>query len=219
MITKKTTLLASLFIMFVSMQTQANNTQVTKVIAETAEQVSPLLNGQQIPSAVEVTTINGKKVSLGQVLNKKKTILFFYRGGWCPFCNTQMGQLKKIENKLAQLGFQLIGISTDNAQDLQKSMGKHQMNYQLLADFNSITSQAFGLAYFASQKTTDRYLSAMKLKNPLQKNKAGNERLVLPVPAVYVIDNTGLVQFNYVNPNYKVRLHEELLLKAASLVK
>ncbi len=219
MITKKTTLLASLFIMFVSMQIQANNTQVTKVIAETAEQVSPLLNGQQIPSAVEVTTINGKKVSLGQVLNNKKTILFFYRGGWCPFCNTQMGQLKKIENKLAQLGFQLIGISTDNAQDLQKSMGKHQMNYQLLADFNSITSQAFGLAYFASQKTTDRYLSAMNLKNPLQKNKAGNERLVLPVPAIYVIDNTGLVQFNYVNPNYKVRLHEELLLKAASLVK
>lgn len=219
MITKKTTLLASLFIMFVSMQTQANNTQVTKVIAEAAEQVSPLLNGQQIPSAVEVTTINGKKVSLGQVLNNKKTILFFYRGGWCPFCNTQMGQLKKLENKLAQLGFQLIGISTDNAQNLQKSVGKHQMNYQLLADFNSITSQAFGLAYFASQKTTDRYLSTMNLKNPLQKNKAGNERLVLPVPAIYVIDNTGLVQFNYVNPNYKVRLHEELLLKAASLVK
>jgi len=219
MITKKTTLLASLFIILVSMQTQANNTQVAKVIAETAEQVSPLLNGQQIPSAVEVTTINGNKISLGQVLNNKKTILFFYRGGWCPFCNTQMGQLKKVENKLAQLGFQLIGISTDNAQDLQKSIGKHQMNYQLLADFNSITSQAFGLAYFASQKTTDRYLSAMNLKNPLQKNQAGNERLVLPVPAIYVIDSTGLVQFNYVNPNYKVRLHEELLLKAASLIK
>ncbi|NQY87249.1 MAG: redoxin domain-containing protein [Colwellia sp.] len=22
-------------------------------------------------------------------------MLFFYRGGWCPFCNTQMVQLKK----------------------------------------------------------------------------------------------------------------------------
>ena len=130
-----------------------------------------------------------------------------------------MGQLKKIENKLSKLGFQLIGISTDNAQNLQKSIGKHQLNYQLLADFNSITSQAFGLAYFASQKTTDRYISAMNLKNPLQKNAAGDKRLVLPVPAIYVIDNNGLVQFNYVNPNYKVRLHEELLLKAASLVK
>jgi peroxiredoxin len=218
-ITTKNTLLTSLFILIISMQAQANNNQITKRIAETAEQVSPLMNGQKIPKAIEVTTSAGENVSLGQVLNNKKTILFFYRGGWCPFCNTQMGQLKKIEHKLEKLGFQLIGISTDRASDLRKSMGKHQLNYQLLADFNSVTSQAFGLAYFASQKTTDRYLSAMNLKNPLQPNKAGDKRLVLPVPAIYVIDSSGLVQFNYVNPNYKVRLHEDLLLKAASLVK
>jgi peroxiredoxin len=62
-------------------------------------------------------------------------------------------------------------------------------------------------------------MAAMHLNNPLQKNKADDKRLVLPVPAIYVIDSTGLVQFNYVNPNFKVRLHEELLLKAASLVK
>ncbi|NQY87248.1 MAG: redoxin domain-containing protein [Colwellia sp.] len=102
---------------------------------------------------------------------------------------------------MAKLGFQLIGISTDNAQNLQKSISKHQLNSQLLTDFNSVTSQAFGLAYFASQKATDRYIAAMELKNPLQKNKAGNKRLVLPVSAIYVIDNNGLVQFNYVNPN------------------
>lgn len=212
--------LASLFILFTSSQTLAvNNTHTVKAIAETAGQVSPLMNGQQIPATVEVTTVDGEKLSLGQVLNNKKTILFFYRGGWCPFCNTQMGQLKQIDEQLNKLGFQLIGISTDNPQDLQKSIGKHQLDYQLLADFNSVTSQAFGLAYFSSQKVTDRYLAKIDLKNPLQKNKAGDKRLVLPVPAIYVIDSQGLVQFNYVNPNYKVRLHEELLLRAAELVK
>lgn len=219
MLTTKHTLLVSLFILFISMHAQANSNQLTKNIAETAEQVSPLMNGQQIPNAIGVTTSEGEKVSLGQVLNNKKTILFFYRGGWCPFCNTQMGQLKKIENELEKLGFQLIGISTDDVKNLQKNIGKHQLSYQLLADFNSVTSQAFGLAYFTSQKTTDRYLAGMNLKNPLQKNKAGDKRLVLPVPAIYVIDSSGLVQFNYVNPNFKVRLHEDLLLKAASLVK
>ena len=217
---KKTAVLTSLFILFTSAQIfAANNAQTSKAIAETAEQVRPLMNGQQIPATAQVTTIDGKKLSLGQVLNNKKTILFFYRGGWCPFCNTQMGQLKKIEEPLNKLGFQLIGISTDTEQDLQKSIGEHQLNYQLLADFNSIISQAFGLAFFTSQKVTDRYVDKLNLKNPLQKNKAGDERLVLPVPAIYVIDSKGLVQFNYVNPNYKVRLHEELLLKAAELVK
>ncbi|MFT6249230.1 MAG: hypothetical protein ACJAZQ_002444 [Cognaticolwellia sp.] len=88
-----------------------------------------------------------------------------------------MGQLQKIEGNLAKLGFQLIGISTDNEQDLQKSIGKNQLNYQLLADFNSVTSQAFGLAYYASQKITDRYMPAMHLNKPLQQNKAGDKRL------------------------------------------
>lgn len=212
--------LTSLLILFTSLQAFAtSDTMPVKGIAETAEQVSPLLNGQHIPAAIQVTTSEGDTLSLGQVLNNKKTVLFFYRGGWCPFCNTQMGQLKKIENQLTKLGFQLIGISTDNVQDLQKSIDKHQLNYQLLADFNSVTSQAFGLAYYSSQKVTAGYLSKMDLKNPLQKNKAGDKRLVLPVPAIYVIDSQGLVQFNYVNPNYKVRLHETLLLTAAELVK
>ena len=216
----KNTLLASLFILVANSQAfAANNMQQKKDIAESAEQVSPLMNGQYVPAEVQVTTSDGKKLSLGQVLNNKKTVLFFYRGGWCPFCNTQMGQLKKIEGQLDKLGFQLIGISTDNEQDLKKSIGKNKLNYQLLADFNSVTSQAFGLAFFSSQKVTDIYLAKMDLKNPLQKNKAGDERLVLPVPAIYVIDSKGLVQFNYVNPNFKVRLHEDVLLKAAELVK
>jgi len=218
--TIKNTLLASLLILFTSTEAFSfSNILSVKTIAETAEQVSPLMNGQHIPAAVQVTTSEGKKLTLGQVINNKKTVLFFYRGGWCPFCNTQMGQLKKIENQITELGFQLIGISTDSVKDLQKSIGEHQLDYQLLADFNSVTSQAFGLAYYSSQKITDRYLAKMDLTNPLQKNKAGDERLVLPVPAIYVIDSQGLVQFNYVNPNYKVRLHEALLLKAVELVK
>jgi len=218
-ITNYTLLLSLLFLVTSPTVLAGNTANNIKTIAESAEQVSPLMNGQLIPATIEVITAQGKKESLGQVLNNQKTILFFYRGGWCPFCNTQMGQLKKVESKLNKLGFQLVGISTDSPQDLQKSIAEHQLNYQLLADFDSKISQAFGLAFFSSQKVTDRYLAKMKLKNPLQENKAGVNRLVLPVPAIYVIDSSGLVQFNYVNPNFRVRLHEELLLKAASLVK
>lgn len=188
-----------------------------KQIAESADLVSPLLNGQQAPE-MQVTTIENKQVPLSKVLNNKKTILFFYRGGWCPFCNTQMGQLKQLEPKLKTAGFQLVGVSTDAPENLQKSVDKMSLDYQLISDYNSTISQAFGLAFFTSQKVTERYLAKMNLTNPLQKNGHGDERLVLPVPAIYVIDSKGLVQFSYVNPNFKVRLHPELLLKAAQLV-
>lgn len=189
-----------------------------KPIAESADSVSPLLNGQTIPD-VMVTDANGSKTSLSQFINGQKTILFFYRGGWCPFCNTQMGQLKEIEPQLNNLGFKLIGVSTDAPEGLKKSISRMDLGYSLLSDFESKLSQAFGLAFFTDEKTTKRYVSRLNLTNPLKKNKAGETRLVLPVPAVYVIDGEGLVHFNYVNPNFKVRLDETVLLKAAESVK
>ncbi len=42
-------------------------------------------------------------------------------------------------------------------------------------------------------------------------------RNALPVPAVYLVDAEGTVQFNYVHPNYRVRLDTELLLAAAEV--
>ncbi|QDP02699.1 AhpC/TSA family protein [Thalassotalea sp. PS06] len=190
----------------------------SKPIAESADLVTPLLVGQEVPE-VQTTTLEGKQVSLQSVIDGKPTILFFYRGGWCPFCNVQMGQLQAIEQDLVKLGYQLIGVSTDSPADMQKSITKEALSYQLVSDFDSKMSQAFGLAFFTSQKVTDRYLDKMDLQNPLQKNAAGEERLVLPAPAVYVIDDEGLVHFQYVNPNFRVRLDPQLLLMAAELAK
>ena len=137
------------------------------------------------------------------------------RGGWCPFCNTQMGQLKAIEPELKKLGFNLLGISTDANSGLKKSIEKMDLGYELLSDYNSNISKAFGIAVFTDDKTTKRYLKLLQLTNPLQKNVNGEERLVLPVPAIYVIDEKGLVHFNYVNPNFRVRLKEDVLLSVA----
>lgn len=196
----------------------ASTFATAKPVAESADTVMPLLPGQTVPS-VMTNTIDNKQVDLAKLVNAKPTVLFFYRGGWCPFCNVQMGQLQAIEDDLKALGFQLIGISTDSPEDLQKSIRDKELNYQLLSDYNSQVSQAFGLAFFTSKEVTDRYLAKMNLQNPLQKNAKGEERLVLPAPAVYVIDDKGLIQFQYVNPNYKTRLEPALLLHAATLAK
>ena len=187
-----------------------------KKIAETDQILSPLLVGQTIPD-VMTTTITGEQKPLATFIGNKPTILFFYRGGWCPFCNVQMGQLQAIEKDLSKMGYQLVGISTDSPADLKKSLKDKELSYQLLSDYNSTVSQAFGLAFFASEKVTKRYTSKMNLANPLQKNIKGEDRLVLPAPAVYIIDNEGLVHFQYINPNFKVRLDPELLLHAAKL--
>ncbi|WP_083698155.1 peroxiredoxin-like family protein [Shewanella sp. UCD-KL21] len=190
---------------------------MAKPIASDEYHVMPLMNGQQIPS-VDLKDVAGNKVNLQTLTAAKPTIFFFYRGGWCPFCNVQMGQLKAIEPKLIEMGFQLVGISPDSPAKLKASMNDNKLGYLLLSDENMTASQAFGIAFYTSEKVTSMYRAKLSVENSLWTTPEGEQRLVLPVPAVYVADKTGLVHFQYINPNYKVRPAPELILTAAKLL-
>jgi peroxiredoxin len=195
----------------------ASLTAIAKPIALDENNISPLLNGHEIPN-VTLTTVDGKAVNLKELVSQKKTMFFFYRGGWCPFCNVQMGQLQAIEPKLIEMGIQLVGISPDSPEKLQASMTTNKLNYLLLSDEKMAAAQAFGLAFYTSDKVTSLYQAKLGVSNTLYNMPTGEARLVLPVPAIYLSDKTGLIQFMYANPNYKVRAAPELILMAASLV-
>ena len=185
-------------------------------IAPTPEQVTPLLNGLTIP-AVNLTTADNQTVALEQLVKQKPSVLVFYRGGWCPYCNAQLAALRDIEPQLAKLGYQLIAITPDSVASISKSLadtGGQKLNYTLLSDANFAASSAFGLAYYLDDKTAAAYKGKL---GSLITTEAGSEKVVLPVPAVYILNTKGEAVFNYVHINYKTRLEGELLLKAAEL--
>ncbi|MCL1113902.1 AhpC/TSA family protein [Shewanella basaltis] len=195
----------------------ASVASIAKPIAIDENNVMPLLNGHQIP-AITLQDVNGKAVALDKLVAQKPTIFFFYRGGWCPFCNSQMGQLKAIEPKLIEMGFQLVGISPDTPEKMRASINDQKLDYLLLSDTAMAASQAFGLAYYTSADITQKYTASLAVTNELFTTPEGDKRLVLPVPAVYLADKNGLIHFQYVNPNYKVRPAPELILTAAELL-
>ncbi|TAA47452.1 peroxiredoxin-like family protein [Corallincola spongiicola] len=188
-------------------------TAVMAKIADDAESVSPLMNGQTVPD-VQVKDLQGTAISLLELSKQKPTVIIFYRGGWCPFCNAQLSGLQEIESKLAKMGYQLLAISPDTPAQLAETSKDRELGYQLLSDRSLAASQGFGLAFYLDDKTAERYRGKM---GAVFASEQGDDRIVLPVPAVYVVDQQGLVQFNYVHPNYKVRIQPELLLKAAEL--
>ena len=85
-----------------------------------ANGIQPLLVGQSVPD-VQLQTADGKAFNLKQELAEQPTVLIFYRGGWCPYCNLQLSQLQKIESQLQDLGYQIIAISPDRPEMLNKS--------------------------------------------------------------------------------------------------
>jgi len=182
-------------------------------IANSPTEVHPVLIGQAV---MDVTLRDdlGEAASLRDTIAGKATVLVFYRGGWCPFCNFQLGQLRDIQPDLTQLGVQLIAITPDPPGALRGVTKKHQLQYKLLSDSNMAAAEAFGVAY----KLSDEQIARYNKHDIFMSNTAGEPRYQLPVPAIFLVNEEGVVEFTYVNPDHKIRIQPELLLTAARLM-
>ena len=58
-------------------------------------------------------------------------VLTFYRGGWCPYCNTQLAGLRKAEKKLINLGFDVYFISPDKHEFLVSTLKDKELQKEL----------------------------------------------------------------------------------------
>ena len=185
-----------------------------KDVVNAPSKVNPLINGSSIPST-KVFNSKGMEVDLSIELKGQNTVLVFYRGGWCPYCNLQLQGLRKIEKKLQKLGWKVVGISPDSVESLSKSVTKNKLSYSLYSDSKINAAKNFGLAFKVTNERKTQLLGW-----GLDINKASGEAHgVLPVPGVFLINKDGVIVFNYVNPNYKVRLKESIILEAAKQLK
>ncbi len=64
----------------------------------------------------------------------------------------------------------------------------------------------------------DATLAERKKYNIDVEEASGQKHHLLPVPAVFLVATNGLIQFECVNPDYKVRLDPDLLLAAAKIM-
>jgi peroxiredoxin len=186
--------------LFISIATWA------QTLPEKAEDISPLLIGEKLPS-VTLKTIDDKAINTISLFQGKKTILIFYRGGWCPYCSRHLSELVKIEKDLLALGYQIIAISPDAPDNLKESITKQNIAYQLYSDASGIFSRSVGLAF----KAPAHY------EKITRDNQGENADLFLPVPALFIIDENADIQFEYINPNFKFRINGELLMAAARI--
>ncbi|MGD1841468.1 MAG: peroxiredoxin-like family protein [Thermonemataceae bacterium] len=179
------------------------------------EDVSPLLIGEQVPDLM-VEDLAGKKQSLKALVAKQKTILIFYRGGWCPFCNKHLAALGKLEEKLRADGYQIVAISPDKASELKKTTDKLELPYTLLSDNDMEAAKQFGIAFQVSDEVLKKY---KEYGIDLSTSSGGGNKDLLPVPSVFFLDKEGTIKFEYINPNFKERVPEALLLAAAKSMK
>ena len=178
-----------------------NSNLVKSQIADRPEDIKPLLIGSALPNA-ELKDQNGNTVHLNDILAGRQTVLVFYRGNWCPFCNMHLSALAKAQDDIVRLGYQIVAISPDDYQNLIPMINKDSIHYTLFSDPGGKLIQQAGLAF----KPQD------KLKAYIDLNTLGTPTDVLPVPALMIVNEKTEIVFEYINPDIKHRITKKLLM-------
>lgn len=171
--------------------------------------ISPLLIGETIPQII-LPDAGGKSFDLNSKVAEKPTILIFYRGGWCPYCNKELAGIQSIQGELVKLGYQIIAISTDSPENLSKTMQTNKLEYTLLSDANLEVAKKVGIAFKAPKGYSE----------VLAEGSGGKDvEKLLPVPSVFILNEKGNIQFEYINPDYKQRISASLLQSVATALR
>ena len=175
-----------------------------------ADQVQPLLPGMKAPDFT-VRNVEGDLFEFTAVQLDKPLVLSFFRGGWCPYCNLHLSEMRLAEKQLKEMGFNIWFISIDKPELLMESLDDPDIGYTIYSDSSLEATRAFGLAFHVDDEMNKRLLSY----NIDLEKASGETHHVLPAPATYIIGTDGIINFAYINPNYTVRLHPDVLLAAA----
>lgn len=177
-----------------------------------ADLVQPLLVGMQAPDFT-VRDVENKAFKFAARTLARPVVLTFFRGGWCPYCNLHLSEMRLAERQLRDMGFDIWFISIDKPEFLLESLDDPDIGYTVFSDSSLDATRAFGLAFRVDDELNERYLGyGIDLEKA-----SGENHHVLPAPATYIIGTDGIINFAYINPNYKIRLHPDVLLAAAKV--
>lgn len=197
-----------------SMAGQAGHADVP--IAETADQIEPLGVGESAPRFI-VETVDGEPFDFEPKTLERPVVLLMFRGGWCPFCNMYLSEMRKVIPAIRGLGVDVLFLSGDRSELLFASLSQETqediagLDYTILSDADAQAAIALGIAFRASERT----INGRHQKGEDIEGSSMMKHGVLPVPAVFAIDRHGVIQFVFTNADYKIRLPADELLAAA----
>lgn len=185
-------------------------------VADSADLIEPLHAGDKAPRFI-VETVDGEAFDFNPHSLERPVVLLTFRGGWCPFCNTYLSDMRHAIPEIREMGVDVLFLSGDRAELLFDSLSQETqeniagLDYTLLSDADAQAAIALGIAFKASVRT----INGRKNKHQDIEGSSMVKHGVLPVPAVFAIDRGGVIRFAFTNADYKIRLPADELLATA----
>lgn len=144
---------------------------------------------------------DGMPMALSDLLEKGPLVVSFYRGVWCPFCNIELKALEEALGELHARGASLVAISQQTPSNSRKAQRENGLSFPILSDKGGDVGAAFGLRWTVPEDMREVH---KKLGGPLPTFN-GEDSWTLPIPARYIISQSGTIVYAQANADYTQR--------------
>jgi peroxiredoxin len=143
----------------------------------------------------------GRWTSLSDLLSSGPLVLSFQRGGWCPYCRTEMAAWRQAAPELKAAGATLAIVTPETggrAAALAEQVGP---DCRILCDVDHGVAMALGLAVPLPGAIGSRYRAGGLDLDRL----TGGAGSFVPIPAIFALEPGGRILFRHADPDFRIR--------------
>jgi peroxiredoxin len=203
-----------------TMATQPPNEVMSAFTREQAElaargtPVGVIEVGATLPDADLVDT-HGATTTLYEALGDELSVLVFYRGAWCPYCNIALRAYQaELVPELARRGVVLVALSPQAPDGSLSTKEKNELTFTVLSDPANQVANAVGIV---TAPSTEARAAQLELGLDLTAVNADGTT-GLPMPTTIILDAGHVVRWRDVHSDYTTRSEPEQILAALDAV-
>ena len=173
--------------------------------------------GDQAPDFT-LTDTAGRPVALAELIRTGPTIVTFYRGGWCPYCNLELRAYQALLPELADAGVNLVAISPQRVDAALATVEKTELGFPVLTDPGNVVASQFRIVHTVPTDVRTIYKRSGHDLATIESDLGDAAEVTLPLPATFVIDPGMIVRFAFVLADYTERAEPSEVLAVARAI-
>lgn len=172
-----------------------------------ADDPTGLKPGNKAPN-IHASDQFGEIFDLASQLEKGPVVLMFYRGHWCKYCNRQLEALSDSLHFIIDKGATIVTVTPEVMEFVDETSRQYKNSFRIISDTEMKIMDAYKVNFEVKKSTVTKYkFAGINLDNYNGEN--GNN---LPVPATYIINQDGIIDYAYFDINYKKRVSVKTIL-------
>ena len=143
----------------------------------------------------------GRLISLADVTAEGPAAVMFHRGHWCPWCRISFEALARAQQQLAAMHGGVVAVTPERQQFALAFKADARAPFPVLTDVDNGYALLLNLAIWIGPDLA-HLLSDLGRALP---DYQGNDTWMLPIPAAFVVDRTGIVRYRFLDPDFRRR--------------